>query len=382
MMLRIVIYVQHLLGTGHLVRMQTLASSMFEKGHEVTLISGGVPKDSSIGPWGFIQLPAVRAGAGNFSLLLDEAGSPIDDQFKQQRKEALLEAVAEKHPDIVIVETFPFGRRQMEFELLPLLEQLEATFPKPIVVSSIRDILQTRKAKRYVQTMQRLRAYFDAVIVHGDNRVVALNASFPLAEEINGLHYSGYISYGSDQTKVLSETCSEKDVMVSAGGGAVGMKLLLASIKAKAMSPLSALRWRILIGSNSREQIIDMLDGVEFDNVIIEANRPDFSERLKYCALSISQAGYNTCLDILHAKVPSVLVPFSSEGETEQLQRAQIFQHHGLAEVLHEDELTPNALADAIKRALDMPRDLDFEVDTEGASKTVEIVENLYRERQ
>ena len=56
----------------------------------------------------------------------------------------LLDAFQECDPDIVIIEAFPFGRRQVRFELLPLLTHIRAMTRRPRVVTSLRDILQQR----------------------------------------------------------------------------------------------------------------------------------------------------------------------------------------------------------------------------------------------
>jgi predicted glycosyltransferase len=40
-----------------------------------------------------------------------------------------------------VIELFPFGRRQMRFELLPLLEAARARSPRPWIISSVRDVL-------------------------------------------------------------------------------------------------------------------------------------------------------------------------------------------------------------------------------------------------
>ena len=50
----------------------------------------------------------------------------MDDAFKERRRDLLLQAFRDCSPDIVIIEAFPFGRRQMRFELLPLLEAIKA----------------------------------------------------------------------------------------------------------------------------------------------------------------------------------------------------------------------------------------------------------------
>jgi predicted glycosyltransferase len=72
--------------------------------------------------------------------------------------------------------------------------------------------------------------------------------------------------------------------------------------------------------------------------------------------LSVSQAGYNTAVDLLGARARAVLVPFADGRENEQSLRAAAFAARGLALCLDEAELTPDMLAKAIDRAADAPR--------------------------
>ena len=377
--LRICIYVQHLLGTGHLVRMMTLAETLSEFGHEVTLLSGGFYHTRESVNYRFHSLPPLRAAADRFDVLLDENGDAVDERFKMRRVGELLGIVEDSHPDVVLIETFPFGRRQMEFELVPLLELTKSMNPSPIVLSSIRDILQKRKAKRYPETLAKLQRWFDGVIVHGDPCLVPLSASFPLANEITNLHYSGYLTHGGAHKRSAEQQVGQGEVIVSAGGGAVGTELLVNAIHAKSLSSLSDRIWRILVGQNAQEEAQAVLSRIGVDNVIIEPNRPDFFNLLQGCRLSISQAGYNTCMDILAANPRAVLVPFGHHGETEQLQRAQIFQEKGLAWMVEETTLMPATLAEGIEQALAMPPPPSLEINREGAVNTAKIIYDLWQ---
>ena len=67
--------------------------------------------------------------------------------------------------------------------------------------------------------------------------------------------------------------------------------------------------------------------------------------------MSVSQAGYNTVLDMLRTRARSVLVPFEGHGETEQLSRARRMESLGRARVVAERQLSPAALAAAIDAA-------------------------------
>ena len=97
----------------------------------------------------------------------------------------LLAAQDTIRPDIVVIEAYPFGRRQMRFELTPLIHALAGMDRRPALVTSIRDILQDRlKPGRNEETLDILNRYFDLVLVHGDPSFATLCNTFPLAAAI------------------------------------------------------------------------------------------------------------------------------------------------------------------------------------------------------
>ena len=118
----VLIYVQHLLGVGHLQRATRLATALHDRGFRVEIVSGGMPAAMHL-PDGLTchQLPPLYSADGSFTRLLDENGRAIDDAWRARRKRQLLEIFASLAPRVLITETFPFGRRMLRFELLPLL---------------------------------------------------------------------------------------------------------------------------------------------------------------------------------------------------------------------------------------------------------------------
>ena len=61
---------------------------------------------------------------------------------------------------------------------------------------------------------------------------------------------------------------------------------------------------------------------------------PTFRPCWRRCRLSISQAGYNTLIDLVQAQAPAVLVPFAAAGEQEQSLRAARMAASGAAVVV------------------------------------------------
>lgn len=381
---RIFFYCQHLLGIGHLRRAATLARALAAAGHEVTLVSGGeeVP-GLDVGGASLLQLDPVRAVDRYFKILVDSAGTVIDDAFKARRREALLAAFAERRPDLVLTEMFPFGRRQLRFELLPLLEAARAARPRPAIVSSVRDILVTPpKPERIEEMIGLIDGFYDAVLVHGDPDLIPFERTFPPAARIAGkLRYTGYVVDTKPPARGPGLP-GDGEVVVSAGGGAVSEPLLEAAIAARGRSALANVTWRLLVGHNLPQDRFDRLRGLADAGTVVERARPDFTTLLANSRLSLSQGGYNTVMETLLFARRAVIVPYAGGLETEQTLRAKLLAERGLCVVVEESALTPERLVEAIDRALAMPeipRARLFDVD--GMAKAVRLVGTLLEAR-
>ncbi|WP_370156380.1 glycosyltransferase family protein [Ferrovibrio sp.] len=380
---RIMIYVQHLLGVGHLHRVAAIARAMRRGGCETMLVSGGMPDPTlhDLDNIRFVQLPPARAQDASFRVLLDETGRPITDAWRARRIEALMDAFGRFAPDAVLTELFPFGRRPMRFELLPLLEHIRGMARRPVVFSSVRDILVDRtKPERDRDAIHWLQTLYDVALVHGDPALVSFEATFPLAREIAGqLHYTGYIV---ERQAIPQTVDGQGEVLVSAGGGAVGMPLFRAALAARSLSAAHDLPWRILVSRHDDPGEIAALREAAGTGVTVEPVRSDFAGMLRHCRLSISKAGYNTVMETLASKVPAVIVPFAGGEETEQAMRANLLAERGLLQTVRESELTPQRLAAAIDRALASPPQPDAGIRLDGADETVRLVRQFVAARQ
>ena len=358
---RVLFYVQHLLGIGHQRRGATLTRAMQAAGLSVTYVSGGhgIP-NLDIGGAELVQLPPVRAVDLYFKKLVDDNDRPIDDVWRARRRGALLDAWRRIQPHVILLELYPFGRRQMRFELLPLLDAALACPQRPIIASSVRDILVAPpKPERMEEMLNRIGHYFDHVLVHGDPDLIPFETTFPHAAQIaDKLHYTGYVV---DRTGRRGGAGSPgwDEVLVSAGGGAVGDDLLRAAIRARAASALADRRWRVLVGIKVPEGDFQALSALAVEaggetggGIVVERARGDFPTLLMNCALSISQGGYNTLMECMHARCRSIVVPYAGGLETEQTLRAELLAARGVITVIREEDLSPAAIAAAIERAL------------------------------
>lgn len=387
--MKALIYVQHLLGTGHVVRAAALARELCNRGHDVTLVSGNnVPATLDVRDLRIEYLPPVKAKDATFGVLVDEYGTQIDDAWRENRGQKLQDIYETVQPDILITETFPLGRRQFAFELVPILEAAKALRQPPLIACSVRDILVRKDNPRKERWMaDMVNRFYDIVLVHSDPSFVRLEDSFPYCDAISGLiRYTGYV-HEVRQNAVGSTASVSPDggneVIVSSGGGAVGLRLLQKAIKARRKSArAAALTWRLLVADSHGDDVFEALlaqadeqadeqadDQTDDDRqasqprtggsgtIIIERVRPDFQDLLAKAKLSVSQAGYNTVLDVLRAKCPAVFVPFEEESESEQLLRAELLQERGSCRVVRERDLSGKRLARAIDKALENAAD-------------------------
>ena len=244
---RLLFYVQHLLGIGHLKRAATIARATAEAGLDVTLVSGGqVVPGLALGGARLVQLAPVRAADKYFKVLVDDDGREIDDGFRDARRRELSRVFTDIAPDIVVTELFPFGRRQLRFELLPMLDAaLEAARP-PAIVCSVRDILvEPPKPERVAEMLDLIERYYDLVLVHGDPTLIPFGETFAPADRIaDKIRYTGYVV--DEAAGRPGDGAGAGEVIVSAGGGAVSEELFRAAIAARPATALADARWRLL----------------------------------------------------------------------------------------------------------------------------------------
>ena len=398
--MNVLIAVTHLLGSGHLVRAGNLATALAEAGFEVTLASGGMPPAKlPSAAYRFVQLPPVRVEGVDFRNLLDEARAPVTKQRRAQRIAMLEALVRTQPPDIVITEHFPFGRRQFAPEFLALIAAARAANDQALVLASVRDVLVTPKPERIAEAHQRLETLFDGVLVHGDRDFLPLDASWPVTDGLaKKLRYTGYLAAPNHQ---VDEAIGERQGSVSPGslrsagkngdgdilvsGGGSGAALPLFHLCLKAARSMRDRRWHLLVGRGMAADAFDRLAGSAPDNARIEWARPDFSALLADCALSISQAGYNTVLDLVAAGRPAIVVPFDEGAETEQTVRALAMERAGLARCLAlggDAALTAGALAKACADALASdPPQRPVRIDRDGAAGSVAAIRQLLKDR-
>jgi predicted glycosyltransferase len=284
------------------------------------------------------------------------------------------------------VELYPFGRRAFAFEIDPILKGIHYhILPSSRVICSLRDILVDRKkyqASYEAKVVDILNNYFDALLVHSDPSLLKIDETFFSIKNIAiPVVYTGFVTPkpAPDARKrfrnQLKIKADEKFIVASLGGGKVGKSLLKAVLKAFPILDTSiGCRLAVFAGPFMEEKDFDRLQPYANKKVRVERFTSDFLSYLAAADLSISMAGYNTCMNILAAKVPALVWPFSQNRE--QRLRAERLSEKGSMRVLGDDDLKPSRFADIMNHMLSQPSIPQLDINLDGANKTAKWIQD------
>ncbi len=357
--MNIIFYCQYVWGMGHFIRSLEFARALSD--HNVTLVAGG--QEVAVDLPDHVQLVRLPV------LFMDEkftrlmAGSPDQTvgQIQQERKQILYSLLKEKQPNIFIVELYPFGRSIFAFELEPLLEEIrEGKFGPVKVVCSLRDILVEKKdpAAYEERVLQKLNRHFDVLLIHSDDGLLRLDETFTRVGDINiPVVYTGFITQQTDPAAgrrlrlELAISSEEKLIVASAGGGRSGYKLLTSVIDAwELLRDRLPVRLEVFTGPFMENEEFEELSARTSAGFRIRRYTKRFLDYLYAADLSVSLAGYNTCMNLLVSKVPSLVYPYSRQQE--QPMRADRINNLLPMKIMSEVDIQPDRLSKLIDQIL------------------------------
>lgn len=376
---RVLMHCQQTMGLGHLVRSLNLAEGL-ARDFDVTLLNGGpwpaqLPEPPAID---IVHLPPLGLDKG-YALV------SRDGQYTVEEAVRLRVAMIQEHfhataPDVLLIELFPFGRRKFEAELIPLLEAAHSSDKRPFIACSLRDILVNSRRNQLGhddRASQVANEYFDAVLVHADARFATLEETFrpsiPLRVPV---HYTGFVRAPRSHDRAIEP---QRRVLVSAGGGRVGAPLFRAAAEAAPdLLDEHGLRTVVVTGPFLPDPVVDELGARATTARGLEVVRylPDLGAEIAASAVSVSQAGYNTVMDILGCATPAVVVPYGEGREDEQPARAVKLERLGAVRVLDPSILSARTFADAVRDAVSWTP-LAVPLDLDGRSRTPELLKSL-----
>ena len=383
--MNIIFYCQYVWGMGHLVRSLEFARAL--SGHNVTLIAGGQKVEVDLPDHvQLVRLPVLTMDEKFTRLIPGDSGQSIE-QIQQERKNTLYSLLEKKQPDFFIVELYPFGRSIFGYELEPLLADMRAgQFGHVKAVCSLRDILVEKKDPPAYEerVLGKLNRYFDALLVHSDAGLQRLDETFTRVGDINiPLVYTGFITQhatpgaGGRMRRELDISPDQKLIVASAGGGRSGYRLLTSVIDAcELLRERLPLRLEVFSGPFMDSEEYKKLSARSAPGFRIRRYTKRFLDYLSAADLSISLAGYNTCMNLLVTKVPALVFPYWRQQE--QPMRADKIKKYLPMKVLNEAEMQPASLSRHIAQMLQQNRIVDgVPIDLDGAANAARFLNQM-----
>ena len=372
---------QHSVGLGHLVRSLALADALQERFDVVLLNGGRFPAGLEV-PAGVRVVHLAPLGLDDDYALVSHDPSVDVGTACASRVAAILDALERHRPSVVLLELYPFGRKKFAFEIEPLLAAVDAMgADRPRVVCSVRDILVNQKPDQQLHDDRAARitnAHLDAVLVHSDPSFAALDESFrpssPLAVPV---FHTGFVT--TRPAPVPEGEVRHARVIVSAGGGMVGEPIVRTAVAAhRRVHVDTGLRTVVVAGPFLPDDVWAWLQDEADRSPWLDAVRQvsDLAGEIRRSAVSVSQCGYNTTMDLLRAGTPSIVVPYSAGREDEQRRRADRLAELGVLTAIDAADLTADRLVAAIRTAVQSPP-AAVRLDLDGAATSARIVAGL-----
>lgn len=334
-----------------------------------------------------VPLPVVTASDGEGKALVSgEPGMDLETVWRRRRS-LLFSLLDELQPAVIVVELFPFGRRQFAPEVTALLERARRSASRPVVVSSVRDILVRggpAQQARDDEAAERLNRYFDLVVVHADPRLARLEETFrPSVPVLPPVRYTGYV-VPADEPPPTNRSPRVDDsqparVVVSAGGGMTGGPLMRAAAEAhrRHLGHLGIMTHLVTGPFFPAEEMAELEAlAAGCPGLSVERFVPDLRTVLAGASVSVSRCGYNTSLDLLRTGVPALVVPYDEGSQTEQADRARRLADLGAVRVLPAQDLSAARLANEVVGLLSSTP-VPVSLDMSGAESTAAAVMQL-----
>jgi predicted glycosyltransferase len=364
---KVMFYSHDTFGLGHLRRTLAIANHLQANAAGLSqLIVTGSPAASAFPlPAGadFVKLPSVTK---------DDDGTyvprSLDTSFQRlrdMRAELVLGAAKHFRPDVLIVDHAPAG---LKGEMLPALRWLEEHLPQTRLVLGMRDIIDAAPVVRQAWSREGvydlLDTTYDAILGYGQRDLYDSVREYgfsPMAAA--KFRYVGYLGRAAPTVAKAAirkriGMATDRLVVVVAGGGGDGTHLMRTAIRGMRKHGKRAPFDMLVIGG----PLMALADAASLQDLLGRRRNLHYlqftAEMTSYLAAAdavVSMGGYNTVCELAAVGTPAIIVPRVAPRQ-EQAIRARMLEAHGIARMVHPDDLGSKSLLRAIDDLLNGPK--------------------------
>tara|TARA_B100000424_G_C22945714_1_gene503405 strand:+ start:12985 stop:14115 length:1131 start_codon:yes stop_codon:yes gene_type:complete len=279
---------------------------------------------------------------------------------------------------VIVSEGFPFCRHQWAFELFSFFEAAKAKGIK--IICSIRDFPwdepHEQGLKDWVAKTQNLvvNQYLDKILIHGDPKILPLlpdSLSFYdpalLYKEIESkIEYTGYVT---DPKQEKHKRLNNK-VYVSVGLNKEESLSIFSNIL-RAAKEFPELDFIVLMAN---KKLKDKIGIRKKSNILAVDYIPNLSRLIESSTMFITYGGYNSTMEILSSRTPSIIIPREDGGKVEQFVRSYVMKPYDLFKVCSVRDLKniSKYIREILNEYDEFPKNCEFDLD--GTRKTAKIL--------
>jgi predicted glycosyltransferase len=379
---RIILYSHDAMGIGHVRRNLLIAGALVRRRDWQVLLICGV---AEAGAFQFpphvdcLTLPSFRKEANS---TYSARRLSLDVRDLLELRASTIRAAAESFgPDLFIVDKVPLG---VAGELTDTLEMFRSSAGSTHIVLGLRDVLDdpkvVRREWRAQGSEEAIDRFYDSVWIYGDRNVYDAIEEYGFAPDVAArVRFTGYLRRSAGPIGLdLSEAVTRKrSVICLVGGGEDGGPLALAFAGANLPDETDGLivtgpfmpadtvaKLRKAVASKRNLRIVDFLR--EPMPLLAGAKR------------IITMGGYNAVSEAICAGRPTLVVP-RVQPRREQWIRARRLAEMQILDVLHPDELSPDALTQWLARP-PATRPSTQEIDFDGLIRIPQFAAELFRQ--
>jgi predicted glycosyltransferase len=305
-------------------------------------------------------------------------------EVRDLRREILLSAARHVRPRMLIVDNVPRG---LKGELVPTLRFLKDQ--GCLLVLGLRDVVDeadwVRRAWERDGSYELLDEVYDLILVYGRRDLYDITAEYGFSPRAEAkTRFVGYLgreppARSAEEVRAELGVRSDRLVLVMAGGGGDGCRLLSAVVDAirlrgdrgrfeclllggPLMPPEDRLRVLALAASEASVRYIDFVD--------------DVASYVAAADVVVSMGGYNSVCELLSAGKAAIVVPRTAPRR-EQLIRAEALSRRGLLRMIHPDLLSSERVLDEIERLFDWPAPNGAGLPLDGLSGAAVAIDEL-----
>ncbi|MHA7283233.1 glycosyltransferase family protein [Arthrobacter sp. TMS2-4] len=347
--LRVVLYSHDSQGLGHTRRNLAIAHALSAglpgctnrpvTGLLVTGESSATRFDVPAG-WDWVVLPGIRKGTDGYRPRHLRVGQDALIQLRTH----LVGAVFDRfRPHLIVVDRHAFG---VDGELAQALARLRLEHPTCRVVLGLREVLDDPHAMKQewsrIGGIDTLGTAFDQIWVYGDPTIHDPLRTGEIPETLGPLvRYTGYLAEGR-VARGRSTPVSRPYVLTMTGGGADGLALVLAATGAEVPEGYEHL---VITGPQMPKEHRRRVQRAARPGTSVVTKVRDALSEIRGASAIVSMGGYNSVSEIMTTSTPALIVP-RTEPRTEQLIRASELARHGIVDMCHPDDLSPDLISD------------------------------------